>query len=83
MTRKTKLIQKALAGPSVLRFEELCKLARQLGFEHDRTRGSHHIYKHPGLRRPLNFQNLGRMAKPFQVRQLLDAARELGILDED
>lgn len=83
MTRRNKLLWKALANPAGLRFEELCALAEQLGFVLDRTKGSHFIYKHKGLRRPLNFQNVDGKAKPFQVKQLLDAARELGLIEEE
>jgi len=83
MTRHEKLLHKALANPASLRFAELCALAEQLGFVRDRTRGSHFIFKHRGLLRPLNFQDVHGDAKPFQVRQLLDAARELGLIDEE
>jgi len=83
MTRQRKLLQKALANPASLRFKELCTLAGQLGFVLDRTRSSHFIFKHDGLRRPLNFQDVDGNAKPFQVKQLLHAARELNLIDEE
>jgi hypothetical protein len=83
MTQRRKLLQKALASPSSLRFKELCTLATQLGFVFDRTRGSHFIFRHDRLRRPLNFQDVAGNAKPFQVQQLLDAAREIGIIEEE
>jgi len=82
MTRKSELLTRALANPGSLRFEELCMLARQLGFTHDRTRGSHFVFTTEGLRRPLCFQSYDGMAKRFQVRQLLDVARELGRIEE-
>jgi hypothetical protein len=83
MTREEKLLRKALAKPAGLRFEELCTLAVQLGFVCDRARGSHFIFKHHRLRRPLSFQEVDGEAKPFQVNQLLDAARELGVIEEE
>jgi hypothetical protein len=83
MAQSMKLLRKALANPASLRFNELCTLATQLGFVHDRTKSSHFIFKRDGLRRPLNFQEVDGCAKPFQVRQLLDAARELGLIDEE
>ena len=39
MTRRSKLLRRALSNPAGLRFEELCKLAEQLGFERDQTQG--------------------------------------------
>jgi hypothetical protein len=83
MTRRSKLLQKALADPATLRFQELCNLALQLGFLHDRTKGSHFIFKCSGLLRPLNFQDVDGLAKAFQVKQLLAAARELGLIDDE
>lgn len=83
MTRRSKLLEKALENPASLRFQELCGLALQLGFVHDRTRGSHHIFVHDNLLRPLNFQDMDGMARRYQVKQLLDAARELGLIEED
>jgi hypothetical protein len=80
---KSKLLERAMEHPTALRYEELCSLAEQLGFVHVRTRGSHAIYMHEDMSRPLSFQQVGGMAKPFQVRQLLAAARELGILGEE
>ena len=83
MARYRKLRLKALENPGSLRFNELCKLAEQLGFVLDRIRGSHFIYKHRNLRRPLNFQNVNGEAKPFQVKQLLEAAEELNLIKEE
>jgi len=59
-------------------FGELCTLAECYGFVHDRTTGSHHIYKRPGYMKLLNFQNVRGTAKPYQVRQLLAAIEEIG-----
>jgi hypothetical protein len=71
-----------LENPGSLRFEELCTLARQLGFTHERTRGSHFVFTTEGLRRPLCFQRCDGMAKSFQVRQLLEVARDLGRIED-
>jgi len=66
-----KLLQRALDNPCGLRFAEAIKLAEAFGFRHDRTSGSHHIFKRAGIPELLNLQNVGGMAKPYQVRQLL------------
>lgn len=66
-----KLLQKALNSPQSLRFSEVLKLAAAFGFQLDRISGSHHIFKRAGIPELLNLQNVGGMAKPYQVRQLL------------
>ena len=56
MSRKRKLLAKVLAGAHNIRFEELCCLAESFGYRLDRVSGSHHIYEHPAVERPLNLQ---------------------------
>ena len=82
MTRCDKLLEQAVAGPATLRFGELCQLAECFGFTAARQRGSHIIYKRSGYIRLMNFQDWNGMAKPYQVRQLLEALRELGFIDD-
>ena len=50
-----------------------------LGFKHDRTSGSHRIYVHPEVTRPLSVQPRGKDAKPYQVRQLRVMIEEFGL----
>jgi len=45
-----------------------------------RKKGSHHIFKRQGYQKLLNFQDSKGMAKVYQVRQLLSALEELGVL---
>ena len=52
-----KIYEKLLAGSRNIRFEDLCKKSRRLGYRRDRITGSHHIYEHPQATRPLNLQN--------------------------
>lgn len=66
-----KLLQKALASPANLRFEEVCALARAFGFRLSRVSGSHHIYVHANVRELVNLQEVHGKAKPYQVKQLL------------
>lgn len=79
------VLAKILAGSRNIRFEDACRLAKALGFELDRMRGSHHIFVHgevPGLR--LNLQpDRGGQAKMYQLRQLLDAMESAGLKLED
>lgn len=76
-----KVLERILSGSRNIRFEDACRLANALGFELDRTHGSHHIFSHrtvAGLR--LNFQpdRNGQM-KMYQIRQLIDAMESNGL----
>jgi hypothetical protein len=78
MAGLNELLRRAQANPSSLRFAEACQLAEGAGFELARQRGSHRVYKRPGLLRLLNLQPARNgMAKAYQVRQLLVAIDEL------
>jgi hypothetical protein len=83
MTSGAKLLAKALNDPSSLRFKEACRLAEAHGFTLARSKGSHSVYKHADYGRLLNLQRIGGMAKPYQVRQLLNAIEELGRLEKE
>ncbi len=79
MSRCDKLENKARRNPNGLKFNELLYLAECNGFVFRRQKGtSHRIYTHPFFARPLPFQT-GKKgeAKPYQVRQLLDAMDQL------
>jgi HicA toxin of bacterial toxin-antitoxin, len=54
-----------------VRFTELCRLVKALGFEQRRVSGSHDIFAHPAFPEILNLQQVRGQAKPYQVRQLL------------
>ena len=66
-----KLLLKALNAPQNLRFAELRTLAEAFGYRLDRVKGSHHLFVHTRATRPLNLQEAGGKAKPYQVRQFL------------
>lgn len=52
-----------------IRFDDLCHLLRNCGFEM-RVRGSHHIFRKAGVEEKINLQREGSEAKPYQVRQV-------------
>lgn len=54
-----------------VRFSEVESLLEALGFRLDRVRGSHRIYVHPAVPRPLSMQPVRGMAKPYPIRQVL------------
>jgi hypothetical protein len=71
LTRRQKLIGKARNNPSGLRFQEQCLLAEHVGFSKRGGKGSHVVYEKDGVEEILTFQDRMRMAKSYQVRQLL------------
>ena len=66
-----KLLDKALASPANVRFDEMAKLVGAFGFRLSRISGSHHIFVHPDVKELVNIQDVEGMAKPYQVRQFL------------
>jgi predicted RNA binding protein YcfA (HicA-like mRNA interferase family) len=78
-----KVLEAVLRGRGTVAFRDLERLLGKLGFRLDRTSGSHRIYLHPKVSRPLNVQPIGKDAKPYQVRQLRDMIQEFDLtLDE-
>lgn len=83
-----KLLEQALNNPANVWFEDALKLAEQMGWREVGGSGSHRVFRHPKARllrerfpRPLNLQK-GRdgKAKAYQVKQLLEMAKEIGII---
>jgi predicted RNA binding protein YcfA (HicA-like mRNA interferase family) len=82
--KKTKLLQKILAGINNVRFHDLQTLVKAYGFNLDRISGSHHIYEHPDLPEMVNLQEIKGKAKPYQVRQFLALVEKYNLpLGED
>ena len=71
MGKYQKLIFTILTGQAdnKIKFIDLCKLLKKLGFE-ERVRGSHHIFRKEGVIEKINLQKDGSHAKPYQVRQV-------------
>jgi len=67
LTRKRKLLQKALSGSKNLRFSEMITLVEAFGFRLSRVKGSHHIFAHPQVQELINLQSVGGKAKPYQI----------------
>jgi hypothetical protein len=63
-------------------FDEFCRLVEVFGFELRRVSGSHHIYRHVSVPRPLSLQPRGGEAKPYQIRQFLEAVEQHGLTME-
>ena len=67
--RPRKTWEAILSGRRTVPFESFERLLVAFGFEHRRTRGSHHIFWHPRASRPLSIQSKGGEAKPYQIAQ--------------
>lgn len=67
-----------------IRFAELVRLLRCLGFD-ERIRGGHHIFTRDGMDEIINLQPKGGMAKPYQVKQVreLVTRHQLGVDGDD
>jgi predicted RNA binding protein YcfA (HicA-like mRNA interferase family) len=63
-------------------FAEFCRLIEAHGFALRRVNGSHHIYRHPRVPRPLSLQPREQEAKPHQIRQFLEVVEEFGLTME-
>jgi predicted RNA binding protein YcfA (HicA-like mRNA interferase family) len=66
-----KVLQRILSGTAdaAIRFDDLCRLLENLGFE-KRIRGSHHLFRKDGVAAKINLQRDGANAKPYQVKQV-------------
>ena len=74
--------EKILANPKDVRFKDLLNLCIKY-FGPPRITGSHHIFKTPWKGKPfINIQKEGKMAKPYQVRDVKKAIEKLEELDE-
>ena len=79
MVHPRKTWEKIRSGTRTVRFGEFEQVLKAFGFRHVRTSGSHRIYTHPGVNRPLSVQPRQGEAKPYQVRQFLDMVEEFGL----
>ena len=52
-------------------FRDFCRLLEAVGFSNTRTSGSHRIYVHGAIPELVNVQDVGGIAKPYQIRQAL------------
>jgi len=83
-----KLLEQAINNSANVWFEDALKLAEQMGWREVGGSGSHRVFRHPNATlikgrfpRPVNLQRgKGGKAKAYQVKQLLEMAREMGII---
>jgi hypothetical protein len=78
---RRKLLASIAANPGSIRFDEACKVAEWLGFNHKGGKGSHRAFARPGEPDLLVFQDRGGFVPPYQGRQLAKMIEKYG--DED
>lgn len=85
------LLAQARRNPAGISFTDALALAQQLGWQEVRIRGSHHIFHHPlapkikeRYPQPLNLQEgKNGKAKSYQIRQMLEMATAMGIIESN
>lgn len=82
MVKPAVILERLLDGHRGIRFRDFIRVLEALGFEHDRTKGSHHIYVHPKVPRPFPVQPEGKDAKRYQVRELLELVEQYSLYIE-
>lgn len=70
MSKKEKLLDKAINNSDGLSFDEFCTIMKHQGWTLDHQRGSHQIWYSPKAFR-LSVQNRNGKAKGYQVKQFL------------
>ncbi len=83
MGKYEKLIHRILRGSSDanIAFSDLVNLLKHFGFDL-RIKGSHHIFRKPGIEEKPNLQKDGTKAKPYQVKQIRDLIVKYQLGDE-
>jgi hypothetical protein len=78
VTKVDEIIIAMRRNPKGIRFQDLCKVCDAIFGEAHHQGSSHRIYKTPWQGDPrVNIQNDKRMAKAYQVRQVLKAIERL------
>lgn len=71
MNQRAKLITAIRNNPKDVRFEDACKAAEIIEFNHTGGKGSHRAYSRTGEPVGLNFQNVNGKIPAYQARQLI------------
>lgn len=69
--KKQELLAKVLTGSKNITFSEIVTLVEAFGFRLSRVTGSHHIFVRNDVPELVNLQEVGGMAKLYQIRQFL------------
>jgi len=76
-------LQKILSGSRNVRFGDMVVLVKAFGFRLSRTKGSHHVFSHPGIPELINLQEVHGQTKPYQIKQFLNLIERYNLKLED
>ena len=79
MSKKRKLLEKILTGTKNVSFDDMVTLIQAFGFRLSRINGSHHIFIRSDIPEPINIQDFGGKAKPYQVKQFLQLIEQYNL----
>lgn len=83
VTKTAKILERMRKNPKGMRFSELCKVCDEYFGEPRQSGSSHRVYKTPWQGDPrVNIQNFKGKAKPYQVRQVIQAIDRLEIRND-
>lgn len=84
VAKKSKTLQKILAGSKNVRFAEFTGLIEAFGFVRERISGSHHVYSHPLVPQAVSVQpDRNGQAKPYQLKQFAKLIEKYDLSLED
>lgn len=69
--KNKELLKKIIISSGNVRFDDFVRLVYAFGFELDRIKGSHHIFKKRGITELINLQKVNGEIKPYQIKQFL------------
>lgn len=83
VTKTAEILERMRKNPKGMRFSELCKVCDEYFGEPRQSGSSHRVYKTPWQGDPrVNIQNFKGKAKPYQVRQVIQAIDRLEIRND-
>ena len=84
MANHAKIRGQILSGSSDrnVDFDDMLRLLKRLGFA-ERIKGSHHIFTKSSIAEIVNLQPKGKMAKPYQVKQVRGVLVKYGLGNAD
>jgi len=77
--KNQKLLLRILKNQKNVKYDDFAKLLKGFGFELDRAKGSHYIYKRDGISELINIQNVDGEVKPYQIKQLLSLVEKYNL----
>lgn len=84
MSTIAEIIKAMKSNPKGVRFKDLCKVCDSVFGEARQSGTSHRVYRTPWLGDPrVNIQSKKGMAKPYQVKQVLQAIERIEALNDN